>query len=231
MRERLPHIVCFVPSPLPAAMERLPHIGWAEGVDGQFENDSQIMTHTRAALLYVALTVPLAIASHLVGEALALHESLLSAATSPLHIYLGAIALGCLATSAWIFVSCRGEFRRLSGLFANGLPFHGRGWRFFGISAGIQFIFASWTLLGEQSLNPATALLALIAVAIASVLFSAVLTVVRERLVHIDVSQFVIRAFHAIHALRAPRVSPFGPYYAYVPARGNRPPPLAFPVR
>lgn len=183
------------------------------------------MNRTRAALLYTALTLPLAIASHLAGEALALHESFLSAALSPFHVYLGVIALVCLAISLWAGIAGRGEFRRVGALLAKALPFRGQGWRFFGMSAGIQFLFASCTLLGEQSFDPTSALVALVAVAIASVLFSAVLTVLRERLVHVDVSHFVVRTFHAVQAPRAPRLSPFGPYYAYVPAHGNRPPP------
>lgn len=184
------------------------------------------MTQVRAAALYAGLTLPLAIASHIAAEALALHQSVLSVAASPLHAYLGAIAVLCLAVTGGILAAGRYEVRRLGGLLANDLPFKGQGLRFFAASMAVQFGFAGITLFGEGTLDAANALVALVAVAIASLITSALLALVRERLRHISFSGFRLRIFTARPVPRRSFRTLSGPYFAYVPVRGNRPPPL-----
>ena len=184
------------------------------------------MTRTSATALFAGLTVPIAIVSHVAAEALALHESVLSVAVSPLHAYLAVLAVAGLTIAGYAAISCRADLKRLGGLVAHALPFRGQGVRFFALSATIQFGFAAGTLLGEGSLSAKSAVVALVAVALASVFVSALLAVLRERLEHIDCSTYSVRAYVAEQLLQvAPRIS-FGPYFAYVPVRGNRPPPL-----
>ncbi len=173
-----------------------------------------------------ACTLPLAIVSHIAAEALALHQSMLSVAASPLHAYLGVIAVLCLAVSGIILATGRCELRRLGGLLANDLPFEGQGLRFFGVSAAVQFGFAGVTLFGEGSLDAANALVALVAVAIASLITSALLAFVRERLHHTTLARFESRVFTARRVALPRPACLAGPYFAYVPVRGNRPPPL-----
>ena len=202
-----------------------------KGRRGIFANHLQIVTRTSALALYTGLTVPVAIVSHIVAEALALHESVLSVAASPLHTYLAVLAAVSLVVASYAAIVSRAELKRLGGLVAHALPFRGQGVEFFAMSAAIQFGFASFTLLGEGSLSAANALVALVAVGVASIIVSALFALLRERLIHIDVTQFAARSFVAVHELRATRVFRFGPYFAYVPSRGNRPPPSSFPVR
>ena len=184
------------------------------------------MTQVRALALYAGLTLPLAILSHIAAEALALHESMALAAMSPVHAYLGVIAAACLAVIVWALARVRGDLRRLCGLLAHALPFKGEGFRFCVTSAAIQFGFASVTLLGEGSLDPSSILVALIAVALASVAVSALLASIRARMANATASHFVVREVARARALPHPVFAALEPYYAYVPARGNRPPPL-----
>lgn len=212
-------------APIPWSKTKVP---WCprKGKLGIFANDLQIVTRTSAVALYAGLTVPVAIVSHVAAEALALHESVLSVATSPLHAYLAVLAIVSLLVAGIAAIGSRSDLKRLGGLVANALPFKGQGLRFFAMSAAIQFLFAAGTLFGEGSLSAASALVALIAVAVASVIASACLAFLRERLQLVSCSRYSVRQFHAAQLLRVSQPAPLGPYFAYVPVRGNRPPPL-----
>ena len=184
------------------------------------------MTRAAAVALYAGLAVPMAIISHVAAEALALHESVLSVATSPIHFYLAILAAVSLLIASLAAIGSRRDLQRLGGLMAQALPFKGQGVRFFAMSAVIQFGFAAGTLLGEGSLSAASAFVALVAVAVASILASAGLALLRERLQHVACSQHRVRCERTGQVSRVCAHLSFGPYFAYVPVRGNRPPPL-----
>jgi hypothetical protein len=177
-------------------------------------------------VLYAGLTLPLGILAHIIAEALALHQSVAAVAVAPLHAYLGVTALACLAVVLSAIAQSRGDLRRLTALAAHALPFEGKGAQFAASSALAQFLFASLTLLCEGSLDAGNALIALAAVAFVSILVAVLLAVVRARIEHIDESTFAIRRFAAVRWNRRDAIAAPGPYYAFVPARGNRPPPL-----
>jgi hypothetical protein len=190
------------------------------------------MDRRRALALYLALSVPFGILVHLCSEFAGLGRDADDLAFSPLHGYLLIIGLAALATficSAGIFDS-QAERRRRIGLMAGALPYGGRGARFFGLSAAMQFGFFLVTQLGEGCpLCKGDFFTGLAAAAIASAIGAFALQVLRRQIVRVfSASRFLNRLDELFSAPRVPRyaAAPVVPAYAtFAVTRGNRPPP------
>lgn len=191
------------------------------------------MSRARALLLYSGLTVPVGILIHIGAEAYGLHRDALQVAFSPLHAYLGVLGLSALAAlGLTLGFSSPSETRRRAALLAQALPFHGRGMAFAALSAGLQFAFFLTTELGEgDPLRAGSLWLGIVVAAIASLIGGLVLHGVRAHLEVVVTSAFEPRVPAIGAATRSHHDAPtFGPYYAYIPARGNRPPPHPYTI-
>src|ERR1700722_19756211 len=94
----------------------------------------------RAALAYLALSVPFGIAVHIGSEFAGLGRDADALAFSPLHAYLAILAIVSIVgfCSWWgIFRGAPTPRRRIAQM-AGALPFGGRGPKFFAFSAAVQ---------------------------------------------------------------------------------------------
>ena len=144
-----------------------------------------------------ALAAPITVLGHVLSEALASGRNLLTVAREPAHILLLIVAL--LALPVWL----RAARSRQLGL--------------------AMFGFIAVTLLAEGNGLSAAALLAALAIsAIISWLGGLALGVVADA----DDFELTFATPTRIRAALPAPVDHYGPYFAYVAVRGNRPPPL-----
>jgi hypothetical protein len=191
------------------------------------------MSRTGALALYLGLTVPLGILTHVTAEAIGLHRNAIDVAFSPLHAYLGVLGLAALtAFGLALGATSLSELRRRAGLLAYALPFRGRGLAFAGLTAALQFSFVLMTLFAEGSpLGAGSLWIAILAAALASLFGGIALHVLRARLEVAVAATFEphVGACVSLAPMRR-RSHTFGPYYAFVPAHGNRPPPRPYSI-
>jgi len=191
------------------------------------------MSRARALLLYSGLTIPLGILIHIGAEAYGSHRDAVEVAFSPLHAYLGVLGLCALVAIALALgFSSPSEIRRRAGLLAQALPFRGRGTAFAVLSAALQFAFFLTTELGEgDPLRAGSLWLGIIVAAVASLIGGVILHGARATLEIVVTSAFEPHVPGLDTATRSHRDAPtFGPYYAYIPARGNRAPPRPYTI-
>jgi hypothetical protein len=183
------------------------------------------VTRLKALSLYAAATVPFGILVHLSAEAAALQRGFLELVCSPLHAYLGVLALASLGLVGFLIAGK--DVRRRGALLAKALPFHGHGTAFILLTAALQFGFAISTELAEgDPLAAGSLITAFVAGLVASVLGALVLHAVRSRAESlVTPSTRVVRLPYRRFVRTSIRIGN-GPYFAFVAARGNRPPPL-----
>lgn len=188
----------------------------------------------RALWIYVAATIPLGIFVHIVGEAAALGKNPAALAAAPLHWYLGILGVLALAAACCAVARIpRNDRRRQFALLVRALPFGGRGMRFAALSAGLQLAFFLVTECAERCpFGRGDIWLGLLAALLAAFFGAAVIRAVRARIDRIvTVLLDTAVALESAHAVwRAIEFTPCIPYFAYLPSRGSRPPPLA-PIR
>ncbi len=139
---------------------------------------------------------PLVVLAHLAAEALVSGRSLLSLAAEPLHVYL--FLLGAISAPLWIFAARRGCLRLcLLTVVASTLALEGNG-------------LGNLALIGAILIASALAWLGGLAIERAS----------------LGSPAFTTRVLRYARPVVMRRRSPaFGPYFGFVPIRGNRPPP------
>jgi hypothetical protein len=186
------------------------------------------MTGRGAFGLYVALTIPFGIGVHLASEFAGLGRAAMAVAISPLHAYLGVLAVASAIALAWF--GCRaGDLRRRLPLLIRALPFEGRGAGFFAFGAACQFGFFLVTQFGEGApLRGGDLLVGILVALLGSLLGSLVLTLGGMR----AIAWSAVCTHERRDSVRKiVPVAPFhgtllaSPYFAFVPVRGNRPPP------
>ncbi len=192
------------------------------------------MSRRHALLLYFALSVPFGVGVHLGSEFAGLGRDADDLAFSPLHGYLGIMALlslGIFMVAGGLFPRAAERRRRLQ-LLAAALPFAGRGPGFFAFSTALQFAFFVVTQLGEGCpLCKGDVLVGVGAALLASLAGSLVLIALRKRIARIvsELSYSRDRAPHAAILGRRPRhaARPVSSVYStFAATLGNRPPPL-----
>ena len=190
------------------------------------------MSRFRACLLYLSLSVPFGIAVHLGSEFAGLGRDADDLAFSPLHAYLGLLAVAALAVFAITggFLTSAAERRRRILRMTVALPFRGRGVGFFVFSAALQFAFFLITQLGEGCpLCRGDFLVGVVAAVVASIIGAFAL---------IAFSKSIVRAIAAFGIARGRRPGlldttparfiafvPISVYATFAPTLGNRPPP------
>ena len=184
--------------------------------------------------LYFALSVPFGILIHLGSEFAALGRDADDVAFSPLHAYLAAFGLAALLVFliAGGFFSSTRERRRRMSLLAGALPWNGRGIKFFGLSAALQFGFFVATQFGEGCpMCQGDAVVGIVAACVASLAGALLVNALRARIVRvvIAIAQY-LEPRDDVHAAVpvARRISPFipAPFAAYSIEIANRPPPV-----
>jgi hypothetical protein len=186
----------------------------------------------RALLAYMALSVPFGIAVHIGSEFAGLGRDAGELAFSPLHAYLGVLAIGALAWFChWSGIVTGGSVpRRRIARMADLLPFRGRGGRFFLFSAAMQFGFFLVTQLGEGCpLCHGDAIVGVVAALVGSFAGAIALIALRKEIVRAIASMGVARDRRPpVLAARRTRPIAFTPvsfYSTFAVIHGNRPPP------
>jgi hypothetical protein len=187
----------------------------------------------RAALAYLALSVPFGIAVHIGSEFAGLGRDADELAFSPLHAYLAVLAIVSIVGFArWSGIFTGGPTaRRRIAQMAGALPFCGRGPKFFAFSAALQFGFFLLTQLGEGCpLCHGDAAIGVIAALVASLVGAVALIALRKEIVRAMVlAGFARDRRPPLLATQPPRPLAFQPvstYSTFAAVLGNRPPPL-----
>ncbi|HEY8322611.1 MAG TPA: hypothetical protein VIG46_12545 [Candidatus Baltobacteraceae bacterium] len=186
------------------------------------------MSRRGALGLYLALIIPFGIGVHLASEFAGLGRAAMAVAISPLHAYLGLLAVLSAVALTW-FGYRAGDLRRRLPLLIRALPFEGRGAGFFAFGAACQFGFFLVTQFGEgDPLRGGDLLVGILVAVLGSLLGSLVLTLGGMRAMAWSASctharRDDVRRSVPAAPLRGALLA--SPYFAFVPVRGNRPPP------
>lgn len=186
------------------------------------------MSKRRAFGLYLALTIPLGIGVHLASEFAGLGRAAMALTISPLHAYLGVLAVASMITLTW-FAHRAGDLKRRLPLLVRALPFEGRGAGFFAFGAVCQFVFFLVTQFGEGAPLRGGDLAAGILVAVlGSLMGSFVLSLGGVRATAWSSActhgrRDSVRKIVPAAPFRGTALA--SPYFAFVPVRGCRPPP------
>jgi hypothetical protein len=186
----------------------------------------------RAALAYLALSVPFGIAVHIGSEFAGLGRDADDLAFSPLHAYLAVLAIvSIVGFCRWSGICSGGPVvRRRIALMAEALPFRGRGPKFFAFSATLQFGFFVITQLGEGCpMCHGDAVVGVIAALIASLIGAFALIALRREIVRAIALRGTARDRRppalAARSVRHIAFKPIPTYSMFAVVFGNRPPP------
>ncbi|HEY3676463.1 MAG TPA: hypothetical protein VGK84_10780 [Candidatus Tumulicola sp.] len=187
----------------------------------------------RAALAYLALSVPFGIAVHIGSEFAGLGRDADELSFSPLHAYLAVLAIvSIVGFCRWSGVLTGGPGpRRRVAQMADALPFRGRGPKFFAFSAALQFGFFLITQLGEGCpLCHGDAAVGVMAALVASLVGALALIALRKEIVRAIVLGGSARDRRppelATRRATAVTFQPVSTYSTFAAVLGNRPPPV-----
>lgn len=180
----------------------------------------------RALGLYLAVSIPIGIAIHLASEWVGLGGDGLRLTFAPIHAYLGVAAL--LSFVALAVFARLPDGRRLLPLLVRALPFAGRGSGFVAFGVAVQFGFFLVTQFGEGCpLGPTHLLIGLAVAFFGSIAGAIAVSLAGARIVRCILDAIADAGRTSARFLAPSRRRPAfaAPYYAFVPIRGNRPPP------